>query len=222
MNIAIIGAGGIACQLAPTLYLNHNLIIADGDVYEPDNSTRQFPALKSTSNKAKTLAEMINCFGSTRNSIAYYDSYLEQLSDYDNMEDVVPNNRIDLIIGAVDNMLSREIICDIANTTKTPAILGGNEEFMGEAHLYLHDMYSPFDHFNFNDDSPAPFSCNSDKMLEKHPQTIHSNGLAVGCIHHLINSLHTVKDPLNAIAWSQMELHSSASKRVRDFIDSQQ
>ena len=56
---AIVGCGGIAVNLAPGLSRLMDVVLIDGDKYEPKNVTRQFPAMHSAANKAETLALML-------------------------------------------------------------------------------------------------------------------------------------------------------------------
>ena len=181
-KIAIIGAGGVTCHLLPILSLDHDIVLVDADSFEPGNSTRQFPALQSTGNKAETLASMQE--GRHTHIIDTIPKYLEGNS-------IVNDPKwkdIDLIIGAVDNNASRRLIYEVCDIEDIPGIICGNETEMGEAHLILPGDYSPFDHHDFIDGEPAPFSCTADENAASAPQTSAANFLAAAaCIHILMN-----------------------------------
>ena len=213
-KFAMIGAGGIGCALAPMLCREGHLVIIDADKYEPGNVTRQFPALTSTENKAKTLAELIQ--QQTLNKVDWIDSYLR---------DALLTGReewrgVDMIVGGVDNNASRRIIVEVAECLDIPAILAGNEHEHGEAHLYIPGHYNPFDHFSFPETEPVPWGCNTDKALEEHPQTAIANILAAGCTMHLLLSYLKVSNPLNAIVYSRNDALSSTYKRAKDMLAS--
>ena len=213
-KIAIIGAGGTGCVLAPLLCRNANLVICDEDAYEPKNHGRQVPSLLSTENKAKVLAGMVR--PQTLYQVDWIDAYLK---------DVMISSRpqwqgVDFIFGAVDNNKSRAIIADVATELGIPAILAGNEHAHGEAHLVLPGVYEPFSHFEFPDNEPAPWSCNSDKALEEHPQTFAANVMAAGAAMHLLLSYTSAKNPLNGLAYSRLDVFSSTTSRVKDLLAS--
>ena len=132
-KIALIGAGGIGCHLAPILARMADLVIVDADSYEPKNVTRQFPALKHAGNKAQILSELVG--EHTLNKVGFIDGYLKDIT--------ITNHPqwagVDFIIAGVDNNASREIICEVAEMLELPAILAGNEHEHGEAHLIAHD-----------------------------------------------------------------------------------
>ena len=214
-KFAIIGAGGIGCVLAPLLAREGHVVIIDADKYEPKNVTRQFPALTSTENKAKILAGLVT--PQTLNKVEWIDSYLR---------DILLTSRpewsgVDMIVSGVDNNASRRIVVEVAEALGLPAILAGNEHEHGEAHLYLPEVYNPFDHFTFPENEPVPWGCNTDSMLEAHPQTAIANILAGGCAMHLLLSYLKVENPLNAVVYSRNDALSSTYKRAKDLIAQQ-
>jgi len=183
IKIAIVGAGGIGIQLLPVLSLDHDIVLIDGDNFEPHNSTRQFPALGSTGNKAEVLQGLQ--YDRTLKEISYIPRYLEGIT----ITNDPAFKDIDLIISAVDNNESRRIIVELAEDLEIPAILCGNETECGEAHLVIPGVYNPFDHHDFGDDTPAPFSCTSDENKESAAQTSAANFLAAGCCVHILSNL---------------------------------
>lgn len=206
------GGGGIACYLAPLLTRMMDVVIIDGDNYEPKNSKRQFPALTSTENKAKTLCEMLSPH--TLHKVSYIDCFLK---------DMLITNRpewagVDIIFGAVDNNKSRHIIIELADALEIPAILAGNEDEHGEAHLFVPQTYNPLNHFDFPDTEPAPWSCNSDENLATNTQTPIANFLASGAAAHLLLAWNRVSNPLNAVAYSRTDALSNQSKRVKELL----
>lgn len=211
-KIAIAGAGGTGCVLAPLLCRSANLLICDEDSYEPKNHGRQFPSLVSTANKAKTLAEIVQ--GQTIYSVKWLPVFIKDIMISERPEWA----GVDLIVGAVDNNHSRRILVDIAGELGIPAILAGNEHEHGEAHLFLPGLYNPFDHFQFGDGDPPPWSCNADKTLEEHPQTYHANVLAGGAAMHILNSYILAKNPLNCLAYSRLDPFSADCRRVKNLL----
>lgn len=211
-KFAIVGAGGIACYLAPMLAKLGSVVLIDADNYEPHNSSRQFPALKSTGNKARVLAELIQ--PQTIFSVEAIPKYVEDAAIVNEKE----WEGVDMIIGAVDNNKSRHILFDLGDAFGIPVICGGNEHAHGEAHMLLSGHYYPQDHFEFPRNEPAPFDCNSDKVLEEHPQTAIANCLAAGAVMHLLLSYQSVENPLNAVVYSRLDTLSSTYSRARDLM----
>ncbi len=188
-----------------------DVVIIDGDNYEVGNVDRQFPALTSTGNKAQVLSEMLNPH--TLQNVTYIDTFLQ---------DALITNRpewagVEMIFGAVDNNKSRRIIIELADMLEIPAILAGNEHEHGEAHMFIHGVHNPLDHFDFPENEPAPWSCNSDKNLDENPQTPIANFLAAGAAAHILLSWNRVTTPRNAVVYSRTDALFNVSKRARDF-----
>lgn len=206
----LVGAGGIGCHLAPMLCRLMDLVIMDGDNYEPKNVTRQFPALKSTENKAKALCEQLG--SSILHKLTPREEYLKgpaQAADgsFDDIE---------IIFSAVDNNKSRLICIELADSLGIPAILAGNEEFDAEAILFIPDKLDPRDHFPFKLGTPAPFDCNSDETIESAPQTVIANIMAAGASMQILLSLQKVKNYKNTLAFVKHDVHGSRTYRIRD------
>lgn len=211
-KIALVGAGGIGCAIAPHLCRMANLVILDADHYEPENAKRQFPALTRTENKALVLKEALS-------SHALYDvfsipAYVENIHIVTNplMDD------IDLIVGAVDNHASRRILADIGEELSIPVILAGNSHAHGEAHMLIPELYNPFHYFEFKDEEPPPWSCTHVKTLDEHPQTYIANVLAAGCALHLLHSYESAVNALNAMVYSRCDAFSGTYARAKDKI----
>lgn len=210
-RIAVIGGGGIACALLPILSRLAHIVIVDGDDYEPENSTRQFPALTETGNKAVVLADMLEM--NTIFDIHAIPEYLEglQIMNHPSFAGV------DMIIGAVDNNESRHLIVELSLTLGVPAILGGNEHEHGEAHAFFPGIYDPMMHHDFSGGDPAPFHCNTDKTVEEFPQTPIANAMAAGAILHLLLSYEKCENLKNAVCYTRLDPFSGIVKRVRDY-----
>ena len=213
-KVAVIGAGGIAIHLIPLLALDYEVVVIDGDKFEPHNSKRQWPALAAAGgegvNKATFLA---NHMLGTGLMISDIPGYMEGLSIVNN-----PNwEGVELIIGCVDNNQSRKIICEVADQQFIPAILCGNEKEMGDAHLYLPGYYDPFEHHDFGPMTKAPFSCTSDEQGESAPQTSAANFLAAACGVHILMAYCKAEDQANLIVHSSLDVRANSYRtRLRD------
>lgn len=210
-KIAIVGGGGIACALVPILIGMHEVVIIDGDSYEAKNGPRQFPALKSTANKAIALYEALE--DRARFPISFIPKFVKGMMIVNEPE----WENIDLIIGAVDNNASRRILAEIAADLEIPCILAGNEHQHGEAHLYLDKVHNPFDHFEFPETEPTPWSCNSKETLDEFPQTALANALAASSVLQLLLSWGHIQKPDNLLAYTRLDVSGSITKRVKDF-----
>lgn len=208
---AVIGAGGIGCTLIPILSRLMDVVIVDGDSYEPGNAERQFPAHTSTKNKAIALSEMTS---NAIHSVQFIPEYLQDASILNWKE----WDGVDIIFGAVDNNKSRRIIATLASELGLPAILAGNEHVHGDAHLVLPGYYNPFDHFAFEDKEPPPWSCTHTKTIEEFPQTPMANIMAAGCALHILLSFRQATSPHNIIAHSLSDAFNSSSSRIKDLI----
>lgn len=208
---AIVGAGGIGCYLAPMLCRLMDVVIIDGDKYEKKNVERQFPALLSDGNKARVLAEMLA--PTTLNKVTQIEGFLKGI-------EIISESAfegVDIIFGAVDNNKSRRLIEEVCLGLEIPAIIAGNEHEHGEAHLIAPGLHSPFDHFDFPDNQPTPWGCNTDAALDENPQTAIANMLAAGAAMHLYISWVTAIKPEFAIAYTRLDTFFSESKRIQDF-----
>ena len=213
-KIAIVGAGGITCHLLPILSLDHNIVLIDGDKFEPDNSTRQFPALHKNSygvNKAEYLA-------SIQAERAAFN--IEAISNYLEGPSIVNNPAFDgthMVFGCVDNNESRRLIVDLCDRLDLPGILCGNETEMGEAHLILPGYYDPFDHHDFGPMTKAPFSCTADENAESAPQTSAANFLAAACGMHILAAWRRTESRDNLIVHSVLDTRAQSRRtRYRD------
>jgi molybdopterin/thiamine biosynthesis adenylyltransferase len=208
---AIVGCGGIAVNLAPGLSRLMDVVLIDGDKYEPKNVTRQFPAMHSAANKAETLALMLRpntTMGITSIPEFIKDSMILNDSRFEG---------VDLIIGCVDNNSSRLILMDLADEMDATCILAGNEHEDGEAHCFIPGVHNPLEHFEFPEGERTPWGCNTDEVIEKYPQTPLANIMAASAVFHILLSLEKVKKPTNAVVHSRLEPLSSTFKRAKHF-----
>lgn len=211
-RIILVGAGGIGCNLAPILSRNYDIVLVDGDSYEPKNVTRQFPALLHKGNKAEILAGMISPH--TLQQVGFIPEYLKNglIANHDEWSGA------DFLMTGVDNNESRRICVTLAEELELPCILAGNSHEHGEAHLFIPGIYNPLDHFPFSlDGERTPWACNTDEVLEEFPQTPVANFLAAGCAMHLLLSWIRVQNPLNCVVYSRSDALSSVFKRAREF-----
>lgn len=211
-KVAVVGCGGIAVNLVPALSRMYNVVLIDGDKYEPKNVERQFPALHSTDNKAKVLAEMVR--PNTLKRVDYIEGFVKDALITNNPE----WKGTDLIIGCVDNNTSRRLLLDLGEELTIPVIVAGNETEEGEAHALIPWVYNPLNHFAFADGEPTPWACNHDKHVEKFPQTPLANIMAASAVFHILLSLRKVTKLENAVVHSRLEPLSSSFKRAKHFI----
>ena len=123
-----------------------------------------------------------------------------------------------MIFGAVDNNKSRYLIAQLADSFGIPAIIAGNGEWFGEAHLFLPEVYNPFDYFEFPDTDPTPWACNSDEALETSPQTAIANMMAAGAAMHIYLSLFKTGKPMNYIGHVRNEYNSGTVLRIKELV----
>lgn len=214
-KIAVVGCGGIAVNLVPALSRLYDVVLVDGDKYEPKNVERQFPALHSTENKAKVLAGMVA--PNTLKKVEYIEGFVK---------DALITNKpewkgVDLIIGCVDNNSSRKILIELGDELQIPVIIAGNENEEGEAHAFIPWVHNPMDHFFFPESEPTPWACNHDKHVEKFPQTPLANIMAASAVFHILLSLRKVSKLENAVVHSRLEPLSSTFRRAKSFLQDQ-
>lgn len=210
-KVAVVGCGGIAVNLVPALSRLYDVVLVDGDKYEPKNVERQFPALHSTDNKAKVLAEMIR--HNTLKKVEHIEGFVKDALICNKPE----WKGVDLIIGCVDNNSSRKILIGIGDELQIPVIVAGNETEEGEAHAFIPWVHNPLEHFEFPEGEPTPWACNHDKHVEKFPQTPLANIMAASAVFHILLSLRKVTKPENAVVHSRLEPLSSTFRRAKSF-----
>lgn len=209
-NITIVGAGGIGCHLIPMLaFLSGKTRIIDGDSYEPENCTRQFPALKETANKAQTMAHIVR-----ERSQGIIEWRGEYITPQNKFELIDPETS--LIVSCVDNNETRNLLAGACYSLGVPGIMAGNSDTFGEAHLVLPPDYDPFQFFDFPMKGRQPWGCNTDKELDERPQTAVANMLAAGAAMAIFNSLCADKKPEHTMAWCHVDGPKAQSKRVID------
>ena len=212
-KIALVGAGGISCALLPMLCRLTNVVVIDEDNYEPKNSSRQFPALKSKGNKAKVLTEMLA--PTTIQKLEFIPKYVRDIS----ITGERAWNGVEMIVGAVDNNASRKILFNLGDALGLPVICAGNEHKHGDAFMQLPGIFYPEDHFAFDlpkvDDTP--WACNSDENLEANPQTAIANIMAAAAAMHLLLSYQEAENLMHAMVYSRLDTFYSEYKRALDF-----
>jgi len=214
-KIAIIGAGGITCALAQNLALDHEMVIVDGDVYEPHNSTRQFPAMSKeaiNANKAEYLTQQLQK--------QFPGGKFEHIPKYLKRLELLNNKKFfdaELIFCAVDNNESRLLTCDLAEAMEVPAILMGNETKSADAHLFIPGVYHPFEHHDFGEFTRAPFACNSDQNPAAE-QTSRANFWAASLGLHIYSSYLELDDYKFMVVKSSLDTRGDSSRqRLNDF-----
>lgn len=112
-SVLIVGCGGTGSQLIPFLMQLYNncknikeVILVDGDIYEPHNQANQkCISTDMTINKAKVLANRYNLVFPELN-VSYIDEYI---TDDKILKKLSYDNEL-IIVGCVDNIASRKII----------------------------------------------------------------------------------------------------------------
>jgi molybdopterin/thiamine biosynthesis adenylyltransferase len=182
LNIVIIGLGGIGSVLSERLsrFLNYNrelktnILLVDGDSYEPKNQDRQ--DFLQFGNKAEIKAdELAMKFGEIE-----FDAVGEYIND-GNISETIRDG--DIIFICVDNHKSRMIINNYCKTlTNVILISGGNELTDGNAQLYVREggvdktpdlcTYHP-EIANPDDKLPEEMSC--EELSQSEPQLYFTN-----------------------------------------------
>lgn len=207
----VVGAGGIACALLPSLSRLMDVFLVDADDYTPKNAERQFPALTSTGNKANVLCDHLSPH--TLKKMSWEADYIR-----DGRITLHPEwQGVDLIVGCVDNNASRHILMDLGENYGIPVLMGGNEHAHGEAHLLIPREYDPRDHFEFADNTPPPWSCTDPETIEKNEQTPLANIMASSAILHILLSIRSSPKTRHMIVYSRLDVFSSTVKRMMDF-----
>lgn len=182
MEIKVIGAGGIATHLLPTLcrYLQHTehaarVVILDGDAYEDGNSSRQdFTRL---GNKAEVTSEMLSARFPDL-TIAGKPVYLTD----DNAFVYVREG--DIVLSCVDNHATRGLLSRrLSELSAGVLISGGNDYTDGNVQVYVRkdgeNVTPPLTHLHPEiahpqDRNPADLSC-EEQAATGAPQLIFAN-----------------------------------------------
>lgn len=181
-NIIIIGLGGIGSVLSERLarFLNYNreylinILLVDGDSYEPKNQERQ--DFLQFGNKAEIKADELTM---KFNEIEFdtFSSYINE----DNISEVIREG--DIVFICVDNHKSRMIINNYCKTLNNVMLIsGGNELTDGNAQLYVREggedktpdlcTYHP-EIANPDDRLPEEMSC--EELSHSDPQLYFTN-----------------------------------------------
>lgn len=182
LYITIIGLGGVGSVLSERMarYLNYSremkaeILLVDGDEYEPKNYERQ--EFNKLGNKADTKADELQ--------IKYPELVFDAEESYvnnDNIESIIRED--DIIFLCVDNHKTRMIVSNYCKTLKnTTLISGGNDFTDGNVQLYVRrdgkdltpDLcaYHP-EIANPDDKSPEEMSC--EELSQSDPQLYFAN-----------------------------------------------
>jgi hypothetical protein len=145
----VIGAGGAGHLFIPAIAQSYTITVADGDVFEDKNKTRQTLAITGE-NKAKVMSDV---FGQNK-KIEAIPKYLHGGE----------NISTDLIFSCVDSNEGRSAARRIALRTNSPAIIMQNEAWNPMAFLFLPEFdgtdLCPYVRYNLeNLDSNRNFEC---------------------------------------------------------------
>lgn len=144
MEVAIIGAGGIAyhlwedvVRLLFTLDESSSLYIIDGDTIEATNLSRQFFPAAIGKNKAEMIAEMAKTrFGDNHISIHAVPEFLNRGNLQ--MHRSLWIDRCSLFLGCVDNNQTRVFIEEeVACKRDAIYVVGGNDKYEGQAQAFV-------------------------------------------------------------------------------------
>lgn len=182
LKIVIIGLGGIGSVLSERLsrFLNYNheyevdMLLIDGDEYEPKNQDRQ--DFLQFGNKAEIKADELSMkFGEIE-----YDAFPSYINEGNISEVILDGN---VVFVCVDNHKSRMIINNYCkNLNNVILISGGNELTDGNAQLYVREggndktpdlcTYHP-EIANPDDKLPEEMSC--EELSQSEPQLYFTN-----------------------------------------------
>lgn len=187
-TIAIIGCGGVASHIIPALIHQFNLILVDGDKYEPKNVTRQLAAATGDGkNKAEVLRDIYQPYAPER-EILVVPQYLDQNTQ-------LPAH--DLMLVAVDNHDARVHSADLARTNFVPMIWAANEEYDPQAFMFLPEWAGsnrdPIVRMGITPDGRSPLaSCNSQEALDEKPQLAIANNVAGAYMLQMVHALQVI------------------------------
>lgn len=221
-TILMIGCGGIASHLAPSLGLSHRLVLMDGDNFEPDNASRQLMARFSTGNKAIELTTWLLLNGCTCPAmIPHYLSAddLAHVAEEQTAMRLDPSGqssvgshplletKFDLVVSCVDNHAARLMVLKLANLLGIPAILAGNEDKWGDAYLALpqYRCAKLWEWQDAEDSRMSKLSCSSQAAVDENPQLPLANALASAAVLTILNSLQHCRTLGNVLACVRIE-----------------
>lgn len=199
-KLLIVGAGGVAQQIAQALLLHAEyqletpeVVVYDGDVFEEDNSPRQFLARSKDNvggNKATVFAAHFNgIYGGEITPVESY-FYTELAFEHD-PDDVIG------IITMADNHAARVNSMEAAQVLNCPMISGANETDHGEAWVWrpgMDDKVNPFKRYpdiikaGDRDNPLAAGGCATDDAFEDNPQIPLGNALTASAIMMVVSN----------------------------------
>lgn len=208
-RIVILGAGGTGSILIPFLirylisqkYLGE-IIIVDGDKYDPKNIDRQLFTLSMVgTNKAEYQAKFIkSSFPHLVNEVHYVPLYLS----LENVKDIIEEKT--LVINCTDNKAARKIAEDRCMQLNTAAhICCGNEKVNGQVQINVRidgknitpSIYERSPKFNSLSDDRSLMSCDELSKLPSGGQIICANMMASAIALNYVTYLINANDNLN-------------------------
>ena len=140
----IIGVGGIGGNVArdlPKLIINtkHKMMLVDGDTVEKKNCVRQpFQTQDVGENKARVLSRKINSFYPLK--CTYLDGYITACELQVLLDRHIKSGYVPVLIGAVDNDATRELIEEAFNSFENAILIdGANGEYEGNVYCCYRD-----------------------------------------------------------------------------------
>jgi molybdopterin/thiamine biosynthesis adenylyltransferase len=191
-TVVLVGCGGVASHILPALIHQFDLILVDGDKYEPGNVTRQLAAVAGDGrNKAEVLQSIYAPF--TTKTITVVPNYLDE-----NM--ALPP--YDLMLVAVDNHDARIACSKNATANFAPLIWAANEEFDPQAFMSLPEFAGtwrdPIVRMGITPDGRSPLAaCTSQEALDEKPQLAIANNVAGALMLAMVHALQTVGNDEN-------------------------
>lgn len=209
MLITIIGCGGVGSIIARQLALGHTLHMIDFDKYEPKNAFRQ-PLAKIFMGEHKSAAHAEHL---------QEGIYHEERRDAHtfSIEPLMKDSKIpisEIIICAVDNNAGRNAAREISLKTGTPLIIAANEQYDGEASLFMPQWKGTkldpwvtwpqlYDE-TAEDEANKPISCTDPRIATTEPQTPIANFMAAALAIWIAEKFAAIKgeiefyDPIRA------------------------
>lgn len=169
--------------MIPAIMHHHNLVLMDGDKFEPHNTVRQIGAhVGDGKNKAEVYHEMFSKY--TKKDMTFTPHYIGADTDI---------TGVDLIMVAVDNHDARFFCKTLADRLDVPMIWGANEEEDPQAMLYLPAWEGtnrdPFVRYGIKPDGRGPqASCTTEEAVEAAPQLPIANHNAASFMLWMLNA----------------------------------
>jgi molybdopterin/thiamine biosynthesis adenylyltransferase len=192
-DITIVGLGGVGAQLLPSLseFDVQTITMIDHDIYEQKNQTRQPNSLKWVNESKVTAMDME---WSQFMSPIMLIPQIKTIQEYDWPSASQENQ---LLICCVDNKRARNHIRKIALKHKMPMLMGANERYSGESHIfYPENEGTPRDPWIMYPelwDETSDESQGGGCSVDPNPQTYAANAITAAIMLHLLR-LHAALD----------------------------